>query len=230
MAPRAAALVVALVLALPAVAGAQTIPSPYRFIEHGQDLGAFAGWVATDRGTVDLGPKSGFGAGLEYSFRINDPMALSARIAYLPTARDQIDTDTTMDGTLQARAEGEAALDLLLVTARLRFTLTGARTWHGIAPHLIAGAGLVLALSEEKNGPTVGTTNRYTFGHAFMGQLGIGAAAFLSPRWALRLSLIDHLWQIEAPDGLQDVNLDPVAPDREWTHNFELSAGLHHYF
>lgn len=212
-----------------APAGAQTIRSPYRFIDFGQDLGAFAGWIATDRGTVRLGPVSGPAAGLQYSFRINDPMALSARVAYFPTERELIDT-VTIDGALRTRAEGRAPLDLLLAAARLQFTITGARTWHGIAPHIIAGAGLVFALSEETDAPAVGPTNRYRFGHAFLGQLGVGAAVFLSDRWAVRLSVLDHLWQIAAPEGLRNTALDPLPPDREWTHNAELSIGVHHYF
>jgi hypothetical protein len=220
----------ALAASLPlAPAGAQTIPSPYRFIEHGRDLGAFVGWIATDRGTVRLGPSSGLAPGLQFTFRINDPMALSARVAYFSTEREVIDT-VTVDGALRTRAEGRAALDLLLAGARLQFTITGARTWHRIAPHIIAGAGLAIALSEETEAPTVAPTSRYSFGHAFLGQLGVGAVVFLSDRWAVRLSLLDHLWQIRAPEGLQNAALDPVAPEREWTHNAELSIGLHHYF
>jgi hypothetical protein len=213
-----------------APAAAQEIPSPYRFIEYGQDLGTFASRIGTDRGTMNLGPEGGLAFGLQYSFRINDPMALSARATYFATERAIVDTFTTADGELTTRSEGSAPLDLLLVTARLQLTLTGARTWHGIAPHVFVGAGLAVATSEADEPVTVGVDNRYSFGHAFMGQLGFGASIFLAGRWSLRLSVLDDLWQIDAPRGLQDVNLTPTAPDREWTHNLEISAGLHHHF
>lgn len=221
-----------LVLALlvtAAPAAAQEIRSPYRFVEYGQDLGAFVGWIGTDRGTVNLGPDGGLAFGVQYSLRINDPMALSARAAYLSTEREIIDT-ATVNGALTTRSEGRAPVDLLLVTARLQFTLTGARTWHGIAPHVFVGAGLAVATSEGENPVSVGVDNRYTFGHVFMGQVGFGASIFLADRWALRVSALDNLWQIAAPSGLQDVTLVPTAPDREWIHNLELSAGLHRYF
>lgn len=216
-------------LAGAAPAAAQEIPSPYRFVEYGQDLGAFASRIGTDRGTMNLGPDGGLAFGLQYSLRINDPMALSARAAYFASERAIIDT-VTVGSELTTHSEGTAPLDLLLLTARLQFTLTGARTWHGIAPHVFAGAGLAFATSEADPPVTVGVDNRYTFGHAFMGQLGFGASIFLGHRWSLRLSVLDDLWQINAPRGLQDVNLTPTAPDSEWTHNLEISAGLHHYF
>lgn len=216
-------------LAAAAPAAAQAIPSPYRFIEHGQDLGAFASRIGTDRGTMNLGPKSGLALGLQYALRINDPMALSARATYLATERAIIDT-VTVGGELTTQSEGTSPLDLLLVTARLQFTLTGARSWHGIAPHVFVGGGIAFATSETDDPVTVGVDNRYSFGHAFMGQLGLGASIYLSDRWSLRLSGLDNLWQIDAPAGLQDVNLTPTAPDSEWTHNLEISAGVHHHF
>jgi hypothetical protein len=208
---------------------AQTIPSPYRFIEHGQDLGVFASRVGTDRGTVNLGPRGGFAYGVEYAFRLGDPIAIRGRATYLPTERDIIDT-VTVNGQPTTQSEGRAALDLLIVTATLRFTLTGARTWHGIAPYVVLGGGLAIATSEEETPITIAVDNRYTFDHEFMGQIGFGAAVFLGERWALRLSVLDDLWKIDAPRGLQDVNLLPTAPSSEWTHNLELSAGLHFHF
>jgi hypothetical protein len=43
---------------LPAPAAAQQIDSPYRFLEAGQSLGAFAGYVSTGQNPLELGPKS----------------------------------------------------------------------------------------------------------------------------------------------------------------------------
>ncbi|MGH7545929.1 MAG: outer membrane beta-barrel protein [Gemmatimonadota bacterium] len=227
---RLATPIVLSLLAAAAPAAAQGIPSPYRFVDYGQDLGAFASRIGTDRGTMNLGPDGGLAFGLQYSLRINDPMALSARATYFATERAIIDTITTVDGELTTQSEGTAPLDLLLLTARLQLTLTGARTWHGIAPHVFVGGGLAIATSEADDPVTVGVDNRYSFGNAFMGQLGFGASIFLGDRWSLRLSVLDDLWQIRAPRGLQDVNLTPTAPDSEWTHNLEISAGLHHHF
>lgn len=230
MRPRAAGLSAALLCVLSATpVAAQTIPSPYRFIEHAQDLGAFATRIGTDRSTVSLGPHGGFAYGVQYAFRFGDPIALRARATYLPTERDIIDS-VTVNGQVTTRSEGRAALDLLILTAALRFTLTGARTWHGIAPYVVLGGGIAVATSEEEDPITVGVDNRYTFGSALMGHIGVGGAVFLGERWAMHLSVLDDLWQIDAPRGLEDVSLVPTAPDREWTHNLELSAGLHYHF
>lgn len=226
---RTIACLLALTLVLPAAAAAQRIPSPYRFIEQRQDLGVLASWVSTDRGTARLGPKSGAAAGLQYTLRISDPLAISARAVYFPTERDVIDT-VRVDGALRTRVEDQAGLDLLLFTARFQFTLTGARTWHRIAPHVVAGIGYAFALSEETDAPTLDPGVRYEFGHHFTAHVGLGASVFLSSRWALRLALLDHLWTIAPPPGLRNLELDPLPPDREWTHNAELSAGLYRFF
>lgn len=213
----------------PAPTAAQTVPSPYRFIEPRQDLGIVGGWVATDRGPANLGPKSGFAGGVQYTFRISDPLALSARVVYFPTERELVDT-VTVDSVLRTASEGRADFDLLSIAVRLQFTLTGARTWHGIAPQLFAGVGFAVETSSEPDQPTIGTTSRYRFRRGLMGQFGVGASIFLSERWALRLSLLDSLWEISTPSALRNAALDPVPADGELTHNLELTAGVTRYF
>lgn len=210
-------------------AGAQTVPSPYRFIESGQNLGPFASWIATDRGKVGLGPKSGLGVGLQYAFRLNDPMALSALIAYFPTERDLLDTVTVND-TLRMRTEGRTDLDLVLVAGRLQFTLTGARTWHGLAPYVYVGAGLVVEASGEALQPTLAPNSRFDFGTSFLGQIGAGIAIFFSDAWSVRLAGHDDFWQIESPPALLNPALDPIPQESEWTNNLELSVGVTRHF
>ncbi len=220
----------ALALALAATAApaaAQTIPSPYRFIDYRQDLALVASYIMTQRGPLDLGPESGLAGGLQYTLRINDPMALSARVLYFPGERELIDT-TTVDGSVTSARVGRADMNLVLATARLQFTLTGARTWNSIAPYVIVGAGLAFEAGDPGDS-AITPTLRYRFGSSFQPQFGVGISGFLSERWALRLVLLDSLWQIETPEGLRDA-LDPTPRSRQFTHNLELSAGIALFF
>jgi hypothetical protein len=210
-------------------AHAQRVPSPYRFIEFGQDLALFGAYVATDRGPAGIGPAPGLAAGVQYTLRINDPMALSARFLFLPTERALVDT-ATVNGSLRAVREGTADFDLVTFTLRLQFTLTGARSWHGIAPHILAGGGLAVEASGRPAEPTLGPDSRYKFANRFTGELGVGATFFLSDRWAIRAAVLDHLWEIRPPRALGDPAIEPGPAAPRWTHNFEFSAGIAHFF
>ena len=208
--------------------GAQRIVSPYRFVEESQAVGGFAGYVGTERGSLELGPKSGPVAGARYSLRLNGPFTLEAEFGYLPTERDVVGLDTLAADTVPV-VRGEAALSLLLVTGALRFNLTGPRTYRGLQPYVLFAGGAAIDVSGgEEAGDLLPPGARFDFGTSFAGQVGGGLEWFLARRVALRADGRLVFWQLEAPAAL--LAHRPDVPDREWVQNVAGSVGVSVHF
>lgn len=211
-----------------APATAQAITSPYRFLDRGQSIGPFAGYISAGKGSVGFGASSGPLFGARYGIRITGPFTLEAEVGYFPTTRAVLDTvpaDTTVE------VVGEADLALALAWAALRFNLTGPRTFHGVQPFLLFGGGAAIdiagdAAAEEDLAADV----RFDFGTSFAGELGAGIEWFLSPSAALRLDGRNVLWRLKTPLPFLQGDRSLVFPDREWVQNFQVSAGISVYF
>src|SRR5262245_16119602 len=67
---------VCLMMSLTVLAGrasAQTINSPYRFIDQSQTAGLWGGTVTSASGTLDIGPQGGPVLGARYGIRLSGP-------------------------------------------------------------------------------------------------------------------------------------------------------------
>lgn len=208
-----------------APASAQSIPSPYRFIEKGQEGGAWVGHFSTGTGKYGFGPKSAISYGVRYGVELSGPLALEGVASLTPTERDIVNP---------ARDEGDrvvgdpAEVALLLVEARLRFALTGRRTWHGLHPYAFVGAGLGLDVrGNQQEDERVLEDDRFDFGTKFIGSTGAGARWILRERLVVRLEGALQLYQLKTPGGFQDPdrNLGTV-PDSEWMSGKTVSLGL----
>lgn len=226
-------------LALPRPAEAQSITSPYEFVDRKKDLGFFVGYIFTDRGAAELGPKAGPLMGAAFSVRVSDPIAVSFIGAFFPAERDVVDPKAE---DASQRVVGTADLDLLLLTGRLNLQLTGSRTWHNITPYIYGGLGIAI----ETGGAPVclpGATihpecqlllprERFEFGTSFVGQFGIGAFWLPGKRFGLRFTADDSIWKLDTPVGFYDETstVFPVPSASDWTNNFQLTAGLFFWF
>ncbi len=212
-------------LATPAVG--QTIRSPYRHLERTQSGGLFAGYVATDRGSLELGPGSGPIFGGRYGIRLSGPFAVEGEVAFLPTSRYVVDLENDEDGDVRIPVRlREADLSLLVLMAGLRFNLTGPRTYRNLQPYLLAGAGAAISVSDEET-TDLGPDVRFDFGTSFAGQLGGGIEWFAMPRLALRLDGRVLFWELNNPRAFTE--LGNVSSD-EWVQNFYFSAGAAIHF
>ncbi|MDT8342323.1 MAG: hypothetical protein RQ751_12490, partial [Longimicrobiales bacterium] len=81
---------VAAVATLPAAASGQSIPSPYRFIEKGQEISLFAGVIGTNTGQFGFGPRSAAAFGIRYGVEISGPLGLEVVTTLIPTERDVV--------------------------------------------------------------------------------------------------------------------------------------------
>lgn len=202
---------------------AQTIPSPYRFIDTRQEAGVFAGanFFIGD-GQYGLGPKEGPMVGARYGITVGGPFSLDGVVSYMDSERDVKLPDE--DGNLTTL--GQAPMELLTIDARIKFNLVGTRTWHRIAPFFLAGAGITFDLaSQTELDQQLFPEDRYDFGNSFSGILGGGVRWFLSDRLSLRSDLALHLWQQDIPGGYQTRPLTAEAPNSEWIQAWGLTFG-----
>jgi hypothetical protein len=227
-------------LATPTLAGqaeAQSIASPYRFVEKKKDVGIFIGYMFADQGSAGLGPAAGPIAGAEFNVRVSDPITIGFYGAYFPSERDVIDPQADDESE---RIVGTADMNLMLLAGRLKLQLTGSRTWHRLVPYVYGGLGLVFNVS---GGPScfaepsqtncqVPARERLDFGTSFLGQIGVGVIWLPRERLGLRVTFDDSIWKLNTPDGFYDETstLFPVPPRSDWTNNLQLTAGLYFWF
>lgn len=215
-------------LASAGAAPAQMISSPYRYVDEGQSAALVGAYAITDRGALELGPRSAPVAGVRYSLRLGGPFDAEASVGYLPTTR--VVWDTAAAGQPPVRV-GEADLSLLLVDASLRFNITGPRTYHGLMPYALLGGGFAVAASEDESvedAAQLAPDARFDFGTRFAGHVGAGIEWFATRRLALRADARDVFWKLGTPAAF--VRQDPGLPDSEWVQNFVLSLGAAFHF
>ena len=204
---------------------AQSIPSPYRFIEERQELGVYSGTYWGDTGQFDLGPGPGVMAGLRWGIDLSGPLGLEAVGSWVSATRDVINP-RRQEGD---RKVGEADVGLVNLDARLRFALTGRRTWHGFQPFVFAGAGVAFdALGAQAADGQLPEIERYDFGTQFTGTAGLGSRFLLGKRWVLRLDAILLLYEVDTPRGFLDnpnLELGPI-PESEWVSPTTVSLGF----
>jgi hypothetical protein len=220
-----------LLLALrgPGAAG-QRIDSPYRFIEHSQGAGAFAAMLWPEEGRLRLGPQSAPGAGLRYGIAISGPLTVEVDLLYSPTTRSVGDTVLTTPDSLPA-VKGEADMKLIVGMGSVRFNITGGRTWRGLQPFAVFGAGVALdAASSNAVSDSLPADARFDFGTSFAGQLGAGAEWYPSARWSLRVDARNVLWKLKHPAAFRVGERGRVVPPDEWEGNSILSVGLSMHF
>jgi len=228
MKARALALLLLGFTALP-VAG-QRIDSPYRFLEHNQAGGVFAALVYPSQGRLGLGPEDAPGVGLRYGIGITGPFAVELEATYSPTTRAVVDTSFTTPDSVPV-VKGEADIGLLVAMASIRFNVTGARTWHGLQPFVVFGAGLALDLAGSSAADEeVAADVRYEMGTSFAGQLGAGIEWYPSQRWSLRLDARNALWKLKHPTAFRLGDRGALVPTDEWENHGILSVGLAMHF
>jgi hypothetical protein len=231
------ALPVLAVLALAAgPAAAQGIQSHIRYIEKGQRIGPFAGWVFTspeltlnDSTTVELGPRSAPIFGIAYEVRASGPLGVTASLGYMPSTRKVFLAEATADSSaIRAIDTGrEASVGILLLEAGVNFHLTGPRAYRGLAPFVGARVGYARQVAGSDSAEsTVPEQERYDFGPAFAVGATLGTDVFLTQRLSLRLELNGRLLRDSAPAGFRSTGQAKLS---EWNNasSAQIGAALH---
>jgi hypothetical protein len=217
---RALGLLLPLALA-PTLAAAQTIPSPYRYIDTREGVGLVAGTASVSAGRFGYGPSGGTLVGVRWEVDFSGPIGLEALVTGMRGMRDIIDP------TRPAGQRTVASVNTTVgtVEGRLRFSLTGDRTWHRIAPFLLTGGGVAFNASGTQSADSlVSLADRFKFSPSFIGTGGGGVRWFVSRRWELRGDALFSLWKLKTPPGFMDTSLgfQSVAKS-EWASGTQLT-------
>lgn len=210
-------------LASPRSSAAQSIPSPYRFIETRQEAGVFGGWIDPDTGPFGFGPGAGTLVGMRYAIELSGPLSLEGVASTILGERDVVDPRRSAGN----RVIGQEDSFLTSIDARLKFAFNGRRTWYGLGPYIMAGGGAVFDVAGE--GPLdreLDDTDRYSFDTSFLGVLGGGIRFFPVERIMLRVDAESRFWKIKTPSGFSDpdLNLGSVSRD-QWVQGLGLTLG-----
>ena len=215
-----------LVLALlqPTMGAAQTIPSPFTFLDGKQEAGLFSGYLSAETGRFGFGPSGGMLAGGRYAIQLSGPMSVEGAVGFMSGTRDIINP---------GRVEGDQLVgegDVLLTTidARLRFSFIGNRAWNGLSPFLTFGGGAVTETAgtpEAESG--LEPADVFEFGTSFFGTVGLGSRWFLTETFALRLDGVFSLWNIDTPPGFSDPARGyGSVEESEWMSGLSFSVSL----
>lgn len=226
---RAAPLALAgLLAAAPAAAQVGSLPeqSPFRDIRFGHGISfAVAQW-AGDGGEVDVGPGDGTTFGLRYDLRVSQPVAITLGWARGDFDRVILDPDVPPE----EREAVPATETLNLIDVGLQFTVTGAKTWHGLAPYLGAAIGLGI-------GGDVNDQSGYDFGNKLTFAPLLGTRFFAGDHLFARFEFRATFWELSYPTSfITSPTLDPRdailpgGPESEWVVNPSLQLGLGYSF
>ena len=214
----------ALGLLSPALAGAQSIPSPFAYIERGAEVGVYGGVMNSGAGRFGYGPTGGPIMGAHYALELPGPLSIGGGVGFIKSERDVIDPGRAEGDRLIGRADAS----IVTIDARIRFTFTGRRTWHRLAPYFTAGGGIALdASSENALDQILLPEDQFDFGTSFFGTFGLGTRWFLTDRIVIRPEWNFSLWKVDTPPGYADPDRDfPGVADGEWLQGTRLSIGL----
>jgi hypothetical protein len=201
--------------AVPCRIEGQSIPSAYTFIENRQEIGPFFGVMNASTGRFGYAPSGGLWYGLRYGLQLGaGPMSLGGVVGLVDGTRDIIDPDR-LEGD---RKVGEGDVQIVTAEARLRFSATGNRAWHGFSPFLSFGAGVAFDLAGDPvANEIIEERDIYEFGTSFFGTLGLGTRYFLTDKIALRGDGTFSLWRVATPPGFSEPDRPfESVDDREW--------------
>ncbi|MFH1763213.1 MAG: hypothetical protein ABIF09_03375, partial [Gemmatimonadota bacterium] len=199
---------------MPHHAEGQSVPSPYQFFENRQEAGVFIGASGQGTGLFGYGPSSGLLFGARYGIQLGGPFGLEGVFTYQPTTRDVVDP-TRVEGTMVV---GEADAEMLTFDARLRFSLTGDRSWRRLNPFLFIGGGMAWdAAGEGEADALVLAGDRFEFGAKFVALLGGGVRWILTDRVLIRADLALTMNRLKTPEGFLDPTPGPTGiGEKEW--------------
>jgi hypothetical protein len=226
IAPIVSGLLMLLGSAAAAQVGYSPTGSPYRDLDHAQEITLLVGNYHAHRDPADVGPQSGMLIGAHYEWRAGGPAHLIAEVSRASSERRLIDPFKA--GV--ARELGSTSRPLYAANVGLGVSLTGAKSWHHIVPELAGGAGIVSDLHANPD------SGGFKFGTRFALNWGGGIRWVPGGSWALRGDITNRLYTISYPEAYYTTPTggSPVIPQTQsksfWTNNPAFTLGISRLF
>ena len=131
-------------------AQAQTVRSPFRYIELKSSVEVMGGYLFTDpelavndSTPVEFGPRSAPMITARYNRRFGGPISGNVALSFVPSERRVISAaegqDSAFVGVIDTGETVRAPIAML--EAGIRFHITGDRTYRGLAPYVMRSGG-----------------------------------------------------------------------------------------
>jgi hypothetical protein len=211
---------------LSAQVGHDPAHSPYRDILLHSGPVFFVGHLGGDRGNAGAGVSNATTFGARYEIPAGRALHFQFSGAFLHG--DRFILDHRADSTSPARKTGPYKSDLGLFEIGMQLRLTGGKTWHGLAPYVGTGLGLVF----DVNSPGDTTGSGYQFGTKLTLAFTSGVRWYPARRVMINADARAQLWRLKypiafhsaAPDGSRIIPL--TQPLNDWTLHPWISVGI----
>lgn len=195
--------------------------SPYRDMRSKFLFSVTGGNSWGSGGKVAAGPADGPILGTRLDVHLGGPG--SAQIGVNWASLNRMLIDPSADES--SRSTGPVRQSIFMFDVGLILTLSGQKTWHGLAPYFGGSLGIAMA------GPVPGDTlSTFEFGTKFITGPQIGLRWHPVSRLFLRIEGRYMFWKLSYPDEFFEGDppvLDPlVNRETDWTHNPMLLVSL----
>lgn len=227
MKARSFVLVALFAAALPASAqvGYDPAHSPFRDLEHRQELTWLVGYLRARHDPASVAPRSATLTGVRYELNLTGPLDLSADLTRSFSERLKLDPAKPA----ATREQGMQSAPVYAADVALALDLTGRKSWHYLVPQIRAGVGLVSSRAKDDS-------SGYSFGTPFAFNFGGGLKFVPGGRLQLRMDLTDRIFKLSYPDSYYrkasdntSVLNDPT-PRSFYTHHTALTVGVSYLF
>jgi hypothetical protein len=186
------------------------------------------GHLGADRGVAGAGTSNAMTLGLRYEIPAGKSLHFQFTGSYLHG--DRFIINQRADSSSPERKTGPFTSDLAHVEIGMQLRLTGGKTWHGFAPYLGTGLGLVF----DVNSPGDTSKSGYQFGTKLTPAFMTGVRWYPARRVMLNLDARAQLWRLKYPISFHDNTqatdgsrvLPLSQPLQDWTLHPWISLGI----
>lgn len=198
--------------------------SPYRDIARGRGPVLHADYLTGGRGLADVGLTNVTIVGARMELPVSSIFRVSFGASFAQGERYVLDPGKPP----AERRSGPEQDQLYFLDGEVLLSITGQKSWRGLAPYLTAGAGIGFGGSEPDS-----DNSAYRFGIKTYLAPGAGMRWYLSPGLHVRADFRMVLWRLKYPSQYygstqgQPPILDANVNDLEWTRHpsVRLSIG-----
>ncbi len=196
--------------------------SPYRDLEHRQELTFFGGQFNAAVDPAKVAPRDGPMFGAHYELRLGGPAYFTARMAGVVSNRTILDPRAQV---VDRVVDADKLAPFLLTDVGFSLNLTGFKSYRGLVPFIGAGGGIGSGFAKPDTGG-------YRFGFPFLFTVRPGIKLGTGGRWHTRIEATNYFYRIRYPElyfvktGADDPVLPPGSERAYWKRNLAISIGM----